>query len=291
MTRLPRLARCVLLCTLLGSITLCDANAHVATPIEMAAPDLLAAAYDAQVDRRLHLPDSEAQYYGRLVEQALVLANIALIRPQFIVAIDRSPNVQAALLFWMPISGESGPRLIGASPVSTGRPGQFDHFETPLGVFAHTYANPDFRAEGTRNALGIRGYGLRGMRVFDLGWQHAERGWGKGGVSEMRLQMHATDPGLEQWLGSVRSKGCIRIPATLNRLLDHYAVLDSDYEYALAMGARLWVLPPDQQASAGSGQFIVVLDSGRTERPAWSPAPTGKPAPASPRITTRIGND
>ena len=52
------------------------------------------------------------------------------------------------------------------------------------------------RAEGTRNALGIRGYGERGMRVYDFGWVMGDRGWGTGGRSAMRLQMHATDPSL-----------------------------------------------------------------------------------------------
>ena len=30
------------------------------------------------------------------------------------------------------------------------------------------------------------------MRVFDFGWQMAEKGWGKGGEGVIRLQMHAT---------------------------------------------------------------------------------------------------
>ena len=34
------------------------------------------------------------------------------------------------------------------------------------------------------------------MRVFDFGWQMAEKGWGKGGEGVIRLQMHATDPDL-----------------------------------------------------------------------------------------------
>lgn len=47
----------------------------------------------------------------------------------------------------------------------------------------------------------------------------------------MRLQMHATDPDLlERRLGSAQSKGCIRIPASLNRLIDCYGVLDAEYK-------------------------------------------------------------
>ena len=112
-----------------------------------------------------------------------------------------------------------------------------------LGVFAHSLDNPDFRAEGTLNSNGIRGYGAKGMRVFDFGWQRVPKGWGDGAVSEMRLQMHATDPDLlERRLGSAQSKGCIRIPATLNRFLDRHGVLDADYERA-ARAAILASIP------------------------------------------------
>jgi hypothetical protein len=98
------------------------------------------------------------------------------------------------MIYWM--SPERVFYFIGASPVSTGKPGRFDHFETPTGVFEHTVGNPDFRSEGTRNKLGIRGYGRKGIRVYDFGWQNAVRGWGRGGTGVMRLQMHATDPDL-----------------------------------------------------------------------------------------------
>ena len=48
-----------------------------------------------------------------------------------------------------------------------------------------------------------------------------ERGWGAGGKSIMRLQMHVTDPDvLERRLGERASNGCIRISATLNRFID-----------------------------------------------------------------------
>lgn len=186
--------------------------------------------------------------------------------------VDRSPNVQAIFIYWL--GDGAAPFLVGAAAASTGRGGEFDHFETPLGVFDHSTANPDFRAEGTRNKLGIRGYGTKGMRVFDLGWQQARRLWGRGGIGTMRLQMHATDPDLlEPRLGSVQSKGCIRIPASLNRLLDHFGVLDADYLAAAAQGASMWMLPADQTLVEGAGRYLIVVDSGRTDRPAWSPAP------------------
>ena len=98
----------------------------------------------------------------------------------------------------------------------------------------------------------------------------------------MRLQMHATDPDrLEQRLGTVQSKGCIRIPAALNRLLDHYGVLDADYLAAEADGLPIWVLPAGQVPVRDAGRYIIVIDSGATERPAWArPMPVPKPAAA-----------
>ncbi|MBT2336833.1 L,D-transpeptidase [Variovorax paradoxus] len=251
-----------------------------------ADPARLRQAFMEQVDRRLEPPPEEAQRYGSLALDELKRAGIAVEQSRYVVLVDRSASVQAIFIFWL--AAGAAPVLVGASPVSTGRPGGFEYFETPLGVFEHSVANPDFRAEGSRNEFGIRGYGLRGMRVFDLGWQQARRLWGRGGTSTMRLQMHATDPDrLEERLGSVQSKGCIRIPASLNRLLDRLGVLDAGYLDAKAEGAAPWVLPADQTPIEGAGRYLIVVDSGRIKRPAWSPAPAVKagikasPAPVS----------
>lgn len=228
--------------------------------------------YSAQVDKTLKLPEIESQRYARLADKALVNADLLLDQPQYVVIVDRDPNVQALLLYWRSEHGEF--RLIGVSPVSTGRPGSFEHFETPLGVFDHSTDNLDFRAEGTRNSEGIRGYGVKGMRIYDLGWQRVPRGWGDGAVSEMRLQMHATDPDLlEQRLGSVQSKGCIRIPATLNQLIDHYGLLDADYNQALREGRTLWMLDAQREPVPDPGRYVIVVDSERQDRPEWAPAP------------------
>jgi hypothetical protein len=87
--------------------------------------------------------------------------------------------------------------------------------------------------------------------------------------------MHATDPDrLEQKLGTPHSKGCIRIPATLNAFIDHYGILDGDYEKAMAAGRTFWVLSATREATPWSGRFLVVVDTERTERPAWSPSPS-----------------
>lgn len=235
------------------------------------APAQLSEIFGARVDHRLTVPAEEAARYATLVLAALSQAGIAS-DPQYVAVVDRNANVQAIFIYWL--GSDAPPLLIGAAAVSTGRGGALDHFETPLGVFELTPANPDFRAEGTRNSLGIRGYGAKGMRVFDLGWQQALRLWGAGGVSTMRLQMHATDPDvLEPRLGTPQSKGCIRIPASLDQLLDHFGVLDAAYLSAAARGDHIRVLPADQEPVEGAGRYVVIVDSGRQSRPAWSPAP------------------
>jgi len=220
--------------------------------------------YAREVDRRLTVPEDEQQVWSLRLSQ--LLADRALA-PQYVVLVDRSPFIQAVAIYWM--APDRTFRFIGASPVSTGKPGSFDHFITPTGLFEHTISNPDFRAEGTRNGNGIRGYGRKGMRVYDFGWQQAERGWGRGGPATMRLQMHATDPDrLEARLGSRQSKGCIRIPATLNAFIDRHAILDGDYEQAIAVGQSFWVLSREREPTPWSGRFLVVVDTGGTSRPA-----------------------
>jgi hypothetical protein len=149
-------------------------------------------AFALEVDRQLEVPEAAQQRYMALVDEALAAASLIDLPAQAVVVVDRSDNVQAAAV--LVGNRPSGWQWLGAVAVSTGCIGDFEHFRTPLGVFAHSLDNPDFRAEGTVNAFGIRGYGARGMRIFDFGWIRAERGWGDGGESPMRLQMHATDP-------------------------------------------------------------------------------------------------
>jgi hypothetical protein len=181
--------------------------------------------------------------------------------------------------------------LIGATPVSTGKRGGFEYFLTPLGVFEHSVRNPDFRAEGTRNEFGILGYGEKGMRVFDFGWVDGERTWGRGGLSPMRLQVHATDPEkLEPRLGQPASKGCIRIPADLNRFLDRYGILDADYERAMRQGIRFGVMRADRLPAPGAGRYLVVVESAHLERPAWvMPRVRGATAPDSAEMLVAGG--
>jgi hypothetical protein len=242
--------------------------------------DELESLFRQQVDRRLEVPDADRETYETLLARALETDGIAKLTSQFLLMIDRNPNVQVAMLFWSAADGRF--RLIGASPASTGKPGRYEYFETPLGVFRHSLGNPDFRAEGTRNKNGVLGYGPKGTRVYDFGWQIGRRGWGSRGFSLMRLQLHSTDPDmLEPRIGTAQSKGCIRIPISLNRFIDHYGLLDADYERAVASGIHMWMLPSDREPTSWSGRYLVIVDSARTERPAWSPLPSHNAAQSS----------
>lgn len=249
----------------------------ISMPSEAEDGTSLVPVFQCEVDRRLDLPQAVQRLYAQLLEVALKNAQIPhLTESQYVLLVDRNPHVQAAFIYWLDSQALFERwHFIGASPASTGKPGKFDHFITPLGVFEHSLNNKDFRAEGTRNDLGIRGFGIQGMRVYDFGWVQGERGWGCGGEGQMRLLLHATDPDyLENRLGVPMSKGCIRIPATLNTFIDRYGILDGDYEQALARGEELWVLRADRISTPWAGRYLVIVDSGITKRPAWSPDPT-----------------
>lgn len=247
------------------------------SPVLSRAEDgsFLALAFQHEVDRRLDVPQPDQARYAQLLEAALAGAGAPSMKSQYIVMVDRNPFVQAVFLYWLDSHASSDRlRFIGASPASTGKPGQFDYFITPMGVFAHTLDNRDYRAEGTPNNFGVRALGRKGMRVYDFGWTRGERGWGRGGLSQMRLMMHATDPDYaEQHLGEVISKGCIRIPESLNIFIDRYGILDADYEQALENGKKLWVIRPDRTPTPWPGRYLVVVDSYSAARPSWSPSP------------------
>lgn len=235
--------------------------------------------YTQTVDRRLDLPADEQRYYAELLLYKLQQAGLNNLPAQYMLMVDRSPQIQAALLFWLASDGHL--ELIGTSPVSTGKEDGYEYFETPLGIFDHNTKNLDFRAEGTKNRFGLMAYGSKGMRVYDFGWVIARKTW-LPEMGETRLQLHATDLlHLEPRLGSAQSKGCIRIPATLNRLLDHYGVLDADYERAIKERKFLWILDPYREPTPWSGRYMIVVDSRRVTRPDWSPLPAILQHPAA----------
>jgi hypothetical protein len=230
--------------------------------------------FEQQVTRRLSVPPDEQERYAELLTSALDDAGLSTLSPQYMLVVDRSPYIQAAMIEW---KGPDGlVHLIGATPVSTGRPGTYEHFITPLGVHEHRTNTPDFRSEGTRNKFGIRGYGVKGLRIFDFGWVKAPKSWGDHAVSRLRLQVHATDPTrLDPRLGTVQSEGCVRTTASFNTFLDRYGILDGDYEQAAAEGHKSWVLSATRERTPWSGRYLVVVDSPRERRPLWAkPSPT-----------------
>jgi hypothetical protein len=93
-----------------------------------------AAQFIRQVDHRLELPLSDQQSYIASVEQALIQAHATESGAQTYLAVDRNPLVQAAFLVLRTDSGAW--HWIGATAVSTGKAGGFEHFITPLGVLA-----------------------------------------------------------------------------------------------------------------------------------------------------------
>ncbi len=256
---------------------------HAVLAVDLAAvapesPAVWRQRFEAEVDHRLEVPPANQQWYILQLQKTLTDAGRDTPGAQSYVLVDRGEHVQAAMVIVRTPAGAW--HWLGATAVSTGKTGKFEHFLTPLGVFAHSLDNPDFRSLGTYNENHIRGYGVRGMRVFDFGWQVAERGWGEGGTSKMRLQMHATDPRLlEPRLGLVASEGCIRIPASLNVFLDVHGVLDADYEAAEASGQRLWVLKRDRTTIPWPGRNLVIIDSQTPGRPRWSPLPGKRATP------------
>jgi len=206
-------------------------------------------------------PERQAELLAQ--GKAMLADNAVLLdRPQLIIVVDRAPTAQdLALVLAQP---QGNWQIVGTTKVSTGQRGRFDYYITPTGVFLHTDAILGYRAEGTYNENGIRGLGVKGMRVWDFGWQNAVKGWRNDGErGDIRLLMHATDPaGLEQRIGRPASQGCVRIPSALNKFLDRHGVLDADYERAAITDARYrGLLRPDRTPSPIAGNALVVVDS------------------------------
>jgi hypothetical protein len=180
-----------------------------------------------------------------------------------IIVVDRNPKVQELRIMVAQPAAQPW-YVIGGSKVSTGQAGRRGYFITPTGVFPHLAGILDYRALGTFNENHIRGLGLKGMRVWDFGWEQAEKGWlPDHQTGEIRLLMHATDPdSLERRLGRPASQGCVRVPASMNRFLDLRGVLDADYEQAARDDARLAeILLPEREPTELAGDLLVVIDS------------------------------
>jgi lipoprotein-anchoring transpeptidase ErfK/SrfK len=205
-------------------------------------------------------PETQQRWIVR-TQAAIAVSAFKISRPQLVVVVDRNPTVQQLRLVLA--RSERPWQSLGGTKVSTGQTGRRDYYVTPTGVFLHTEAILDWRAEGTYNAQHIRGLGVKGMRVWDFGWQPATRGWGTGGTGDIRLLLHATDPDyLEPRIGHAASKGCVRVPAAMNRFLDRHGVLDADYERAAKDDPRFAaLLLPDRVPTPLAGDALVIVDS------------------------------
>jgi hypothetical protein len=183
-------------------------------------------------------------------------------RAQVLFVVDRSPKVQR---LWVVVAYPGGRPwdVLGQVHVSTGKPGRKEHFRTPVGVFQNDTAILGYRAQGTYNENHIRGIGIRGMRVWDFGWQTTDDWRTPGAPMAVRMEMHATDPAvLEPRLGRWDSEGCIRIPTRFNSFIDHAELIDAKLRTA-AMTERRFaaLLPKDGSPSPLAGDRLVVIDS------------------------------
>jgi hypothetical protein len=200
-----------------------------------------------------------------------------LDRPQALLVVDRNPAVQELLVVGA-FPGKPW-EVIGATHVSTGKPGRKEHFLTPIGVFRNTADILGYRAEGTKNENGVRGLGVKGMRVWDFGWQRTDDWRTSGARIDIRMEMHATDPDLlEHRIGKPDSEGCIRIPAAMNRFLDRYGVIDAQLEAAAKTDRRFAaLLAADRIPTAIAGTLLIIVDSSMEGR--------GAPAMPIPKET------
>ena len=198
---------------------------------------------------------------------------------QYFVYADRNPKKQMILVCFFD-SATRRITIIGADKISTGNPKRSGHFLTPTGVFENSLKNPSYRALGTKNANGWRGFGVKNSRVWDFGWQETTDKNNQ--KTEIRMLMHATDPDFgEKKLGQVESKGCVRISAKLDKFLDHYGIIDKDYEEHKQLTNPSWLLAADREPVIAAGKYLLIGDSEEAshnpEIPAiWEPLIAGK---------------
>jgi hypothetical protein len=232
------------------------------SPRGSAAAAALQEALEREVPRFILLtPQSQAAVIARTA-RAIETAGIVVDQPQLLLAVDRNPAVQEIHLVLARPDGERW-EVIGGSHVSTGKPGRREHFKTPIGVFLNDGSILGYRAQGTYNENHIRGLGVQGMRVWDFGWQTTDNWHTEGTTTQIRLEMHATDPDvLEPRIGKPDSEGCVRVPTALNRFLEHHGIIDADLERVAVTDRRFRaLLPADREPTPLAGHALVVYDS------------------------------
>lgn len=182
---------------------------------------------------------------------------------QYFIVVDSSVKKQNLLLAFWDSNTQSFTLSPSMTKVSTGNTGRVHYYITPTGWVEQIPQNGTYRAQGTKNENGIRGYGAKGMRVWDFGWQNAYTGWMKHlEIHQIRMQMHATDPQfLEQRLGNPASQGCIRLSAETNQFLDNHAIIDKNIENS----SMAWTLKKDRTPVNNEGSFVLVVNSDKPD--------------------------
>jgi len=181
---------------------------------------------------------------------------------EFFVFVDRNPDKQLVMLGVF--LSDSSILSLGWDFVSTGDPKHGrDYHYTPCGIFLNSPSNFSYRAQGTKNERGWRGYGSKGKRIWDFGWQWSTKPIrGRDEPREIRLLMHATDPDFgEPKLGSVQSKGCVRISGKLNVFLDDLGALDHFYVERIAEPKFKAIISKQYLPHGFEGRFLLVADS------------------------------
>lgn len=227
-----------------------------------------AAAARLQADMREQVHDlvrqtpASMQRWINMARAMLTAHGTPIDRAQVLVVVDRNPRVQQLALV---VAQPDAPWIVlGGTHVSTGQPNRHGYYITPTGVFLHDGSILDYRAEGTFNENHIRGLGVKGMRVWDFGWQSAPKGWlHTGERGQIRLLMHATDPAnLARRIGRPASEGCMRVPADVNRFMDRHGVLDVDYQQVATLDvAYRAILSNDANPTPLAGDKLVIVDS------------------------------
>ncbi len=237
------------------------------------SPAMAQPAMRADIDALSH--DMRSELGGTLLPDAPPLTRAALgaahgmmqkahVAPdtlQVVLVVDRSPKVQR---LWVTVAAPGSTTLepLGSVHVSTGKPGRKEHFRTPVGVFIDDAGILGYRAQGTYNENHIRGIGLRGMRVWDFGWQTTDDWRTPHALMAVRMEMHATDPAvLEPRLGRWDSEGCIRIPTSFNSFLDGTGLIDAKERQAARDDRRFAALLKHTTPSPLAGQTLVVVDT------------------------------
>jgi hypothetical protein len=219
--------------------------------------------FNSQVSEAMDISSEEQVRLLELVNLQLQKNNIQIKDTELGIIVDRGIKQQTISIVLM-YPNINDWEFIGQTHVSTGKPGRKEHFKTPVGVFKIDGSILGYRALGTFNENHIRGNGIKGMRVWDFGWQTTEDWRTKNGTMDIRMEMHATDPAnLAKRFGRPDSEGCIRIPGDLNEFIDQNGILDKDVEIkAKSSKASKALLGNKHQTTGFSGDLLIVVDGG-----------------------------